>query len=131
MTEEELILKLMKIEALHAGATTHGEKLSAFKAKERILKKIEEYKPLDPPIEYKFTLNSHWGVRVFVALLDRYNIKAYRRPRQRKTTILAKVSVSFAETVLWPEYLEIQNEVDSYFDAKVDNIVIKLRSQKS
>ena len=43
MTEEELFKKLLKIEALHSGATTAGEKLSASKAKERILKKIEEY----------------------------------------------------------------------------------------
>ena len=39
MTEEELIKKLLKIEALHSGAQTAGEKLSAFNAKERILKK--------------------------------------------------------------------------------------------
>ncbi len=130
MTEEELFKKLLKIEALYSGATTDGEKLSALNAKKRILKRIEESKPIDPPIEYKFTLQSIWNVKIFVALLDRYNIKAYRRPRQRRTTVMAKVSVSFVETVLWPEYVEIQNEVDNYFSAKVDNIVIELMNKK-
>lgn len=35
---------------------------------------------------------------------------------------MTEVSVSFVETVLWPEYLEIQEEVD--------NIVIELKNQK-
>lgn len=130
MTEEELIKKLLKIEALHSGATTRGEKLSAFKAKERILKRIEECKPIDPPIEYKFTLQSVWNVRIFIALLARYNIEGYRRTRQRKTTVMARVSVSFVETVLWPEYVEIQNEVDHYFNSKVESIVKELKSKK-
>lgn len=130
MTEYELIQKLLKIEALHSGATTEGEKLSASKAKERILKRIEECKPVDPPIEYKFTLQSDWSVKIFVALLDRYNIRAYRKTRQRRTTVMARVSVSFVETVLWPEYVDIQDEVDKYFNAKVDNIVVELKNKK-
>ncbi len=130
MTEDELIKKLLKIEALYSGAATDGEKASAFKARERILKRIEQCKPVDPPIEYKFTLHNGWSVRIFVALLERYGIKAYRKPRQRRTTVMARVSVSFVNTVLWPEYEAIQDEVDNYFDAKVDDIVIGLKSRK-
>lgn len=131
MTENELLEKLMKIEALHSGATTAGEKDSAFKAKQRILKKIEEASSVDPPVEYKFTLHNEWSVRVFVALLNRYGIKAYRKPRQRRTTVLAKVSVSFVEKTLWPEYIEIQDEIDRYFDAKIDDVVIKLGNKSN
>ncbi len=127
MTEEELIKKLLKIEALYSGAATPGEKSSALKAKERIIKRIEECKPVDTPVEYKFTLHNGWSVRIFVALLERYGIKAYRKPRQRRTTVMAKVSISFVESVLWPEYEEIQKQVDDYFDAKVDDIVIGLK----
>ena len=130
ISERSLIEKLLKIEALYSGAKTPGEKNSALKAKERILKKIEEAGSIDPPVEYKFTLTSDWSVRVFVALLNRYGIKAYRRPRQRRTTVLARVSVSFVEKTLWPEYEEIQEEIDNYFDAKIDDIVIRLMNDK-
>lgn len=130
MTDRELIEKLLKIEALYAGAKTDGEKISAFNAKQRILKKIEEYIPIDPPVEYQFSLNNQWSVRLFAALLNRYDIKAYRKPRQRKTTLMANVSVSFVTTVLWPEYLEIQGEVDKYFNEKIDSIVSGFKSSK-
>lgn len=129
VTDRDLLEKLMKIEALHAGAKTDGERDSAFKAKQRILKKIQDAVVVDPPIEYKFTLHNGWSVRVFVALLERYGIKPYRRPKQRRTTVLAKVSVSFVDNVLWPEYLEIQDEIDNYFDAKIDNVVIRLKNK--
>lgn len=118
-------------EALYAGAATEGEKVSAYKAREKILARIEEYKPLDPPVEYKFTLTSDWAVRIFISLLERYGLRAYRKPRQRRTTVMARVSVSFVEDVLWPEYTEIQDEVDRYFDAKVDDIIINLKSKKT
>ena len=129
MTEKELLEKLLKIEALHAGAKTSGERDSAFKAKQRIMKRMEEIAPIDPPIEYTFSLQNKWSVQVFIALLDRYNIKAYRKYRQRRTTVMADVSVSFVEEVLWPEYEEIQSEIDKYFDAKIDNVIDKLKNK--
>lgn len=126
MTEKELIEKLLKIEALHSGAKTEGEKVSAFKAKERILKKIEECKPIDPPVEYKFSLHNEWSVKILIALLRRYNIKPYRKHRQRYTTVMAEVSVTFVESTLWPEYSAIQKEVNEYFNEKVDSIISNL-----
>ena len=45
----------MKVEALFAGATTPGERLSADLARQRILMRLKELLPKDPPIEYKFT----------------------------------------------------------------------------
>jgi hypothetical protein len=55
MNESILIEKLMKVEALFAGATTPGERLSADLARQRILMRLKELLPKDPPIEYKFT----------------------------------------------------------------------------
>ena len=50
MDEATLIEKLLKIEALFAGATTAGEKVSADLARERILQRLQESLPQDPPV---------------------------------------------------------------------------------
>ena len=95
MNETILIEKLIKIEALFAGATTLGERLSADLARQRILMRLKELLPKDPAIEYKFTFVDMWSRKVFVALLRRYDLKPYRYYRQRYTTVMVKVPESF------------------------------------
>ena len=49
MTEErQLIKKLQSIESLFAGATTPGERKAATNALERIRKRLEENRKVDP-----------------------------------------------------------------------------------
>ena len=55
MDEATLIEKLLKIESLFAGAATEGERTSAERSRQRILKRLDELLPQDPPVEYKFT----------------------------------------------------------------------------
>jgi hypothetical protein len=50
MNEADLINKLIKIEGLFAGAATEGERDSAERAKQRILQRLKELLPEDPPI---------------------------------------------------------------------------------
>jgi hypothetical protein len=71
MNEATLIEKLLKIEALFAGAATEGERNSADRARQRILKRLQELLPKDPPVEYKFTFRDIWSRKVFVTLLRR------------------------------------------------------------
>jgi hypothetical protein len=53
MNEATLIEKLIKIEALFAGVATEGERVSADRARQRILQRLSELIPEDPPVEYK------------------------------------------------------------------------------
>ncbi|MCP5066240.1 MAG: hypothetical protein GY946_06695, partial [bacterium] len=78
----------------------------------------------DPPIEYRFTLSSMWAKRLFVALLKRYGIRPYRYKRQRHTTVMARVSVSFVEDTLWPEFVELDKALHAHLD-EITNRVIR------
>jgi hypothetical protein len=49
--EAALIEKLRRIEALHAGATTPGERDAAANARQRILARLAELAAADPSVE--------------------------------------------------------------------------------
>ena len=123
MNEDDLIRKLASIEALFAGASTHGERLAAGQARERILARLKEFEQRDPPVEYKFTLHDMWSQRLLVALLRRYGIRPYRRRRQRHTTVMAKVSVSFVEETLWPEFVELDRALQNHLDEVTERVI--------
>lgn len=126
MNEEiKIIEKLRKIEALFEGATTAGEKEAAASALERVKKKFKELLEVDPPIEYKFSLSDSWSRKLFVALLRRYDIKPFRYYKQKHTTVMAKVSVSFVNETLWPEFLELNTTLKTYLDEVTNKIISK------
>ncbi len=123
MNEDDLIRKLASIEALFAGASTQGERLAAGQARERILARLKEHEQRDPPVEYKFTLHDMWSRRLLVALMRRYGIRPYRRRRQRHTTVMAKVSVSFVNETLWPEFVELDKALQNHLDEVTDRVI--------
>ncbi len=123
MNEDDLIRKLSSIEALFAGAKTPGERVAADLAKERIRARLKEFEQRDPPIEYRFTLSSMWSKKLFVALLRRYDIRPYRYKRQRHTTVMARVSVSFVEDTLWPEFVELNKALHAHLDEITNRVI--------
>ncbi|GAB4174835.1 MAG: hypothetical protein Fur006_04930 [Coleofasciculaceae cyanobacterium] len=124
MTEEQkLIEKLQHIEALFAGATTTGEKVAAANALERIRERLKNVQKLDPAVEYKFTLSDVWSKKLFLALLRRYGIQPYRYHRQKHTTVMARVPVSFVNDTLWPEFQELNQTLRSYLDEVTNRVI--------
>lgn len=124
MTEEQkLIEKLQRIEALFAGATTTGEKVAAANALDRIREKLIDVQKLDPPVEYKFTLTDMWSKKLFLALLRRYGIEPYRYYRQKYTTVMARVPVSFVNETLWPEFQELDETLRSYLEEVTNRVI--------
>ena len=122
-TVRKLLEKLRLIEALHAGAAYEGEREAADSARQRIKEKIRQYEQIDPPIEYRFTLNNGWSRKLLVALLRRYDIRPYRYYRQRHNTIMARVSKGFVDKTLWPEFVEIDKELQAHLDAVAEKII--------
>ena len=118
--EQNLIDKLVRIEALFAGATTSGEQIAAANALERIKNRLKQVQKKEPPVEYKFTLNNRWSRKLFVALLRRYDIKPYRYYRQRHTTVMAKVSERFVNETLWPQFEKLDETLTEYIDNITD-----------
>jgi hypothetical protein len=58
-----------------------------------------------------------------VALLRRYGIRPYRYRGQRRTTVMARLSRSFVNDTLWPEFEELQQTLSTYFDALTDRVI--------
>lgn len=123
LEEKKLIEKLKKIEALFAGAATEGEKNASSNAIEKIQKKLFDLQKKDLPVEYKFTLNNEWSKRLFIALLRRYSLRPYRYYRQRHTTVMVKVPVSFVDKILWPEFRELDNTLNIYLESVTNRVI--------
>ena len=123
MDERTLIDKLIKIETLFAGATTEGERISAEMARQRILSRLQDLLPKDPPIEYRFTFSDMWSRKVFTALLRRYDLTPYRYYRQRYTTVMVRVPKTFVDETLWPEFESLNDELGTYLKDVTDRVV--------
>jgi hypothetical protein len=115
--EAQLVAKLQRIEALHARAGSEGERVAAERARERIRARLAQLEAEEPPVEFRFTLADQWSRHLFVALMRRYGIQPYRYSRQRRTTVMARLSSSFVNETLWPEFLA------GYFDALTDRVI--------
>ncbi len=131
MNEATLIRKLLKIEALFAGAATEGERTSADRARQRILQRLEELLPEDPLIEYKFTFRDMWSRKVFVTMLRRYGLRPYRYHGQRYTTVMVQVPERFVTETLWPEFQKINAELTAYLQEVTDRIVKQVLHEDS
>jgi hypothetical protein len=131
MDEATLIEKLLKIEALFAGAATEGERTSAGLARQRIQKRLDELLPQDPPVEYRFTFQDMWSRKVFVTLLRRYGLKPYRYHGQRYTTVMVQVPERFVTETLWPEFEKIDAELNAYLQEVTDRVVKQVLHEDS
>ena len=131
MDETTLIEKLIKIEALFAGATTEGEMISADRARQRILSRLQALLPKDPPVEYKFTFPDMWSRKVFVTLLRRYDLKPYRYHGQRYTTVMVQVPKIFVDETLWPEYQKVNSALETFLQEVTDRVVKQVLHEDS
>jgi hypothetical protein len=122
-SEEELRLKLRKIEALFEGAGTSGERQAAGAALERIKAKLKETEKAAPAIEYTFTLPDRWSRQLFMALCRRYSLSPYRYARQRYTTVMLRVPKVFVDDVLWPHYQALNKELRAYLEQATEKII--------
>jgi hypothetical protein len=123
--------KLRRIEALHARAGSEGEREAAQRARQRIQARLRELATEDAPIEFRFSFSDQWSRHLFVALLRRYEITPYRYRGQRRTTVMARLSRSFVDETLWPEFQELQQTLAAYFDALTDRVIEQALEVKS
>jgi len=131
MDEARLIENLRLVEALHAGATTEGERVAADRARERILERLHRFEQEDPAVEYQFSMGDQWSRKLFVAMLKRYEIEPFRYRGQRYTTVMAKVSKRFVDETLWPEFQEISKGLDTYLNEVTDRVIREVLQQES
>jgi hypothetical protein len=125
MDEARLLEKLQALEALHAGATTDGERLAAGEARRRIQERLEAQQAEAPPKEYKLTVGDAWSMKLLIALCRRYGIKPYRYSRQRRTTLMIRVSERFLDETLWPEFSELSQVLSEQLGEVTERIIAK------
>ena len=121
--EERLIEKLQKIETLFARSTTPGERLAAQSARERIRRRLDQLEKSERVEEYRFSLSDGWSKSLFIALLRRYGLKPYRYRRQRRTTVMVRVTASFVDEVFWPEFQELDTTLQAHLDSITTRII--------
>lgn len=121
--EQRLVEKLRKIEALFARATSAGERAAAESARDRIRARLEQLEQSERPIEYRFSLPDGWSKSLFIALLRRYGIKPYRYSGQRRTTVMARVTRTFADEVLWPEFTELNETLRAHLESVTKRVI--------
>ena len=123
MNEATLRDKLRKIEALFAGAATTGEKAAAGAAAERIRARLREEEKSEKPVEIRFSLPDPWSRQMFIALCRRYGLRPYRYPRMRRQSVMVRAPETFLNSVLWPEFQEINAALTEYLAEVTDKVI--------
>lgn len=123
MDERSLIDKLRRIEALHSGAATEGERDAALHARERILQRLRQIESEGPGIVFKFSLADPWSRKLFLALARRYELKPYRERGQRHTTVMIRAPRRFVDETLWPEFRELDDTLRSFLNEVTDRVI--------
>ncbi len=123
MDEATLQEKLRRIEALHAGATSEGEREATRLAAERIRARLAEVRTRELDIEFTYTLPDPWTRKLFLALCRRYGLKPYRRRRQRYSTVVIFAPQTFQNQTLWPEFLALSEELTKHLSEITERVV--------
>ena len=118
----KLLDKIRRIEALHAGAATPGERNAAADALRRISERVASLERSDPPTEYRFSLDNTWSRKLFLALLRRYGLRPYRYSRQRWSTVMVRIPPSFVNP-LWREFLALDEALREHLDALAEKVI--------
>jgi hypothetical protein len=123
LDEDQLIEKLRKIEALFARPGTEGERLAAGEALHRIRSRLRQLESSEPTVEIQFSLPDTWSRSLFIALLRRYDLRPYRYPGQRRTTVVVRVTRSFVDGTLWPEFRELNETLRCHLDQVTQRVI--------
>ena len=115
--------KVRKIEALIDRAGSQGERAAAKEAKRRLSER-----QVEPPVEYRVRLDGSWGVKLFYELCLKYRVRPVRKKGQRQTTVVVNVTSAFMKETLWPEYQQLQAELDHQIHVAMAPIVARLHA---
>jgi len=121
--EDRLVEKLRKIEALFARPSTEGERAAAGEALDRIRRRLRDLERVERPVEYRFSLPDAWAKSLFIALLRRYGLKPYRYPGQRRNTVMVRVTATFVNETLWPEFSEFYKSLRAHLEEVTNRVI--------
>jgi len=126
--------RLAKLEALFARGATEGERAAAGAALERIQARLDlggGKATAEPEIEMQYSLPDVWAVKLFVALCRKHEIKPYRYPRQRRTTVMVRVRKTEFEHTIAAEFQSLHRELTGYFSEMVEHLIANVMQSDS
>ena len=123
MDEATLWSKLRKIEALHAGTNSDGEREAARLAAERIRARLAAQRTEWRDIVMVYSLADPWKRKLFLALCRRYGLTPYREKGQRSSTVQVLAPRKFHQKTLWPEYLALAEELEKHLADLTDRVI--------
>ena len=119
MAEAGLLEKLRKIEALHAGATRGGASgRQAYPSSTR-----GSAGPRAGHRDGPYAARSLDAKAVRRALPPPLWLAAFRRPRQRASTVQVLAPATFQETTLWPELDALATELTKHLAEVTDRVI--------
>jgi hypothetical protein len=104
-TEQVLVDSFHSIELKHSGLTEGGA--ANEQPADRIRARVQEAATATDIQEMQCSTKYDWDALVLHALLKRYGIKPYRYRKQRRSTILVRVSRKVMHEVVWPIYCDV------------------------
>lgn len=123
MDEATLLEKLRKIEALHEGATTEGERAAARAVADLIRARLDALRATEPDEEMQYSLPDPWGRKLFTALCRRYGLEPYRYRGQRVSTVIVRAPLAFQDKTLWPEYRALKDALDAHLEEVTSRVI--------
>lgn len=123
--QQDIRDRLAKLEALFARGATEGERAAAGAALARMQARLDlgGKAVAEPEIELQYSLPDVWAVKLFVALCRKHEIKPYRYPRQRRTTVMVRVRQSEFERTIAAEFQSLHRELTGYFSETVEHLI--------
>jgi hypothetical protein len=119
---DDIIEKIRKVEALFARAASDGERQAAGAAIDRLRARLDAAEPEE---EFQFTLPDPWKRQMFLALARRLGLRPYRRPRQRQSTIMLRLTRKMVDQTLWPQYCELSKILHDYLAETTREIITR------
>ena len=121
--EQQLIAKLRKIEALFSRPGTEGERQAAETASAKVRARLRALERTEPLIEFRFSLADAWSRSLFIALLRRCGLSPYRYRGQRHTTVMVRVTKSYVDETLWPEFQQLREVLHEHFATVTKRVI--------
>ena len=125
-----IINKIKKIESLIARASTAGEKNAAISAKKRLIEKYPELAQNKKIKEFKIYTTDFWHKKLLLAICRKYEINPYRYKRQKYTTVMIRTNRKFLDEILWKEYVEFSDLLESLIEDITDEVISKIHEDE-
>jgi hypothetical protein len=123
MSESALREKLRKIEAVLSRPGTPGERQAAKEAHDRVRAKLAELERERTLREFKVTIPDLYSRALFNWLCRKHQVRTYRYPRQRRTTIVLRTSDRIYSALL-REFADLNAELLAHLKEVANKFIL-------